>query len=266
MTPILFPTDFSNNASKVIKYVLQHLDSSKVRAVIYHSIEPPRASGGAFVSIERQMTEIALEQMDACIKDVKSYYKGDLEGLCRAGFMDDNINAAMKAQGAKLCVMCSKGESDVESKVFGSNAEHCLRKAQYPIWVLPTELPTRINKLIYATEDGYLNGKVFLEEFIGLFHREDVELAKLRVLTSPEQANETIREESLGGNIVGLYTKHSDKAIKGINEWVEEHKETDIIILNTYHTKWYDALLNNSTTQKLAASLKISILSLPNLK
>lgn len=266
MQTILFPTDFSKNASKIIKYVLEHFDSAKIKAVIYHSIEPPRASGGAFVSIERQMTEIALEQMEKCIQEVKTYFTGELDGICRAGFMDDNINAAMKAQGAKLCVMCSKGESDMASKVFGSNAEHCLRKAQYPIWVLPTEVPTRINKFIYAAEDGYLNGKTFLEEFMGIFHKEDIELAKLRVITTPEQANEVIREEQLNGKVIALYTKHSAKAIQGINEWVDEHKEIDTIILNTYHTRWYDGLLNNSTTQKLAASLKIPILSLPNLK
>lgn len=266
MTTILFPTDFSSNAERTIRYVLDQLNHEKIKAVIYHSIEPPKSAGGSLVNIERQMTEIAVEQMDTSVNNLKKEYSISIEGVCRAGFMDDNLNDAMKANHAKLCIMCSKGESDIASKVFGSNAEHCLKKSMYPIWVLPTELPERMEDFVLATEDGYLHGTVFLELFFGLLKSDGFNLSKLKVVTNAEEANTTYRQEQFMGKEIELNTVHEQKALNGINQWLETHPEVDTLILNSKHKKWYDFLLNNSTTQKLAASLNFPLLSLPNLK
>jgi nucleotide-binding universal stress UspA family protein len=265
MTTVLFPTDFSKNAEGVIEFVLGQFKEDEIKPILYHSIEPPKAHGGAFVSIEKEMTKIALEQMDKAVKNVKKFFKGEVEGLCRAGFMEDNINAAMQANQAKLCVMCSKGESNIAAKVFGSKAELCLKKSQYPIWILPTTYPPSIKNISFAAERGYLNGKMFLEQFLQLF-KEDVTLCKIQVITDPKEIEDHYREEEILGKEVKLHQVHSDSVIHGIDQWITDSGNVDTLIINTYHTKWYNFLLNHSTTQKLAASLKVPFLSLPNLK
>lgn len=265
MITILFPTDFSKNAEKVIEFVLGQLKEN-VTPIIYHSIEPPKAHGGAFVSIEKEMTKIALEQMEETVTKVKQFFKGEVKGICRAGFMEDNLNAAMQANHAKLCIMCSKGESDLASKVFGSKAELCLKKTNYPMWILPTDFPKEIKNLTFAAEKGYLQGRLFLEMFTQMFNHEIV-LNKLQIITKNTIVEENYRMEEMHGKDVELKQVEAESVMSGIDSWMNDNSgEIDTLILNTYHTKWYDFLLNHSTTQKLAAALKVPFLSLPDLK
>lgn len=265
MFKILFPTDFSKNAQNTIDHFCSWFNPEKVEIVIFHSIIPPKSVGGAFVSIEREMAKIAQEDMGREMTRLKGKFSHNIEGLCRAGFLQDCLDIAIRKMEADLTIMCSKGESNVESKIFGSNAEHCLRKASYPIFVSPTELPDKLAHLTYATEDGYLNGKSFLTEFFNTLGADKLRLDKLCICSSQEDFDKEYRKEEFMGKELKLYLHQNTSAIAGIEEWIELN-ETDAIILNSHHKKWYDYLLNNSTTKKLAAALKVPILSLPNLK
>ena len=126
----------------------------------------PKVCGGAFVSIEREMAKIAQEEMNKEIDRLKSKFSHQIEGLCRAGFLQDCLDIAIRKMDADITIMCSKGESDVESKYIWieCRAIACGR-ASYPIFVSPTALPDRMEHLIYATEDGYLQGRTFLTAF-----------------------------------------------------------------------------------------------------
>ncbi len=241
-------------------------DPTKVEIVIFHAIIPPKSVGGAFVSIEREMAKIAQEEMNKEIDRLKSKFSHQIEGLCRAGFLQDCLDIAIRKMDADITIMCSKGESDVESKIFGSNAEHCLRRASYPIFVSPTALPDRMEHLIYATEDGYLQGRTFLTAFFEVLGAENLTLDKLRIVSNSADLEKTYRAEEFLGKELKLHLHEDKSAIDGIDYWLELNQQMDAIILNSHHKKWYDYLLNNSTTKKLAAAIKLPILSLPNLK
>ncbi|MDB4347093.1 universal stress protein [Bacteroidia bacterium] len=266
MFKILFPTDFSQNARNTIDHFCGWFDPTKVEIVIFHAIIPPKSVGGAFVSIEREMAKIAQEEMNKEIDRLKSKFSHQIEGLCRAGFLQDCLDIAIRKMDADITIMCSKGESDVESKIFGSNAEHCLRRASYPIFVSPTALPDRMEHLIYATEDGYLQGRTFLTAFFEVLGAENLTLDKLRIVSNSADLEKTYRAEEFLGKELKLHLHEDKSAIDGIEYWLELNQQMDAIILNSHHKKWYDYLLNNSTTKKLAAAIKLPILSLPNLK
>ena len=266
MFKILFPTDFSLNAQKTLDHFCGWFANNKdVEIVIFHAIVPPKSVGGGFVSIATQMAKIAQQEMDAEVKRATGKFDLNIEGLCRAGFLQDCLDIAVKKMDADLTIMCSKGESDIESKVFGSNAEHCLRVANYPILVCPTVLPGKLQKLLYATEDGFLHGKLFLAKFIELFDESQVELQKLCVVKTEEELTKQFDQLEFMGKPVKLNVTFNKSALHGIEEWIEEHP-ADAIVINSKHKKWYDYLLNNSTTKKLAASIKLPILSLPNME
>jgi len=265
MFKIIFPTDFSQNAKNTLDHFCGWFDPKKVEIVVFHSIVPPKSVGGAFVSIEREMAKIAQEEMDKETARLKGKFEHNIEGLCRAGFLQDCLDIVIRKMEADLTIMCSKGESNVESKIFGSNAEHCLRKANYPIFVSPTSLPEKMEHLTFATEDGYLQGKSFLTRFLNALDADMLVLDKLRIVSQEKEMNQNYRTEVFMNKELKLHLHENKSAIEGIESWIDINKP-DAIILNSHHKSWYDYLLNNSATKKLAATLNVPILSLPNLK
>ncbi len=189
MLKILLPTDFSKNAQRTADYFSQWFRPDAVEITLFNAIVPPRSSGGAFINIQSQLSQIAQQEMDKEVKRLSGVTQAKVDGICRIGYLEDTLDVAFKTLKADMAIMCTKGESNLASRLFGSNAEHCLRKLSYPVWVVPTQLPNDISHFVYSAAHQYLEGKSFLERFLSASASEDLHLEKLCIIQDMDSYN-----------------------------------------------------------------------------
>jgi nucleotide-binding universal stress UspA family protein len=135
---ILFPIDLTENAYKVLPYVLSV--SEKYNSMIYllHVVQDLRRWGKVYVP-HTSMDKLQGEALEAADKALDTVCEQHLQGCPNfqrrivSGDPATEVLKAIESEGIDLVIMGTHGRKGLEHIIFGSVVENVVKKSPVPV-------------------------------------------------------------------------------------------------------------------------------------
>lgn len=134
---ILTPTDFSDRASKALKYAVSFARAYKAKLILLHVVEPVSYAGEyGYLSLENQAAEAAKE-----LDKVKATIGDDVPVECvtRIGRAFQEVTEFADEKNVDMLVISTHGYTGLKHVLMGSVAEQIVRYAPCPVLTVRLE-------------------------------------------------------------------------------------------------------------------------------
>jgi nucleotide-binding universal stress UspA family protein len=135
---ILFPNDFSENASKILQYVLSISEAYNSTIYLLHVVQDLHKWGKAYIPhpsmdvFQKEAVEGAEKVMDrVCEEQLQSC--PSLERRVVSGDPATEILKTIEAEDIDLVIMGTHGRKGLEHVILGSVAENVVKKSSAPV-------------------------------------------------------------------------------------------------------------------------------------
>jgi nucleotide-binding universal stress UspA family protein len=262
MKTIIIPTDFSSSATNALHYGLDMAKAINASVMLLHVYSVPVSYAEVpvvLVSLD-EMKKTADLQMEALKKETEHLVSGSIKIYSETvlGSVADEIENCCNKIKPFAVVMGSKGASNLEKIIFGSNTLTVIRHITWPVICVP---PGRIfgngiKKIGFACDFRNVVQST-PATFIKNFAREfGAELHVLNVDYKDRHFKPDVREESLWlhtmlEDIKPQYDFIENKDVEqGIHDFAEKNN-LDLVIAIPKKHKLLDALFKSSSTRHL---------------
>jgi nucleotide-binding universal stress UspA family protein len=283
MKTILFPTDFSDNATHALRY--GYYLARQIRADIFLC--------NAFL-IPAQVTEAGLlgwpeDEFDMILKDStkelvklkssieKSRYKSGFQPAIgcvnQSGILIDVVNAAIADKKADLVVIGTHGSGGLTTLLLGNHSRSLIDGVNSPLLLVPPGaklLP--VKKIAFATdfknpEDDIKSIAVLTE----LAKPLDAEILLTHIYENEDKSPEFekwikqfVRDLPAKINFSKIkYTMYKSNGTQSGLESLCNHGGIDILAMTHRSHTFIDSLFRGSQTQKIAGQIPIPLLVFP---
>ena len=266
MYKILVPVDFSEKSEYAVKIAAQI--GKKIDAKIYllHLVELPSGivdmGAGSNFSIPESM--MYLRKVKEKILALKTAFFNDgqiVKYSIKFQRPYEGIRDYVKKINADLIVMGSKGVSDFEEMIIGSNTEKVVRTSTVPVIVVKTDAKKfKFKKIVFASnyenenKDAFKDFLTFAKQFNSQIH-----LLKINTVSSFESSTVTkekikdfIKDFDLNRKTIHIHNDVS--VVKGITNFAQEI-DADLIALTTHGRSGLSSLFNSSIAKSVSKSV-----------
>lgn len=262
MKKIVLPTDFSEastNASKLAADIAQKT-SSEIH--LLHMIELPTSfidmGGVNNFSIPESMLYIR-KVRDRLVEFKKNFSKKlNIKHAIRFQSPFNGIRDYSKKYEADLIVMGSKGHTDLEEILIGSNTEKVVRNIETPVLVARSKQDEfKPKNLIFASSFKPEKNKAF-ERFLAFAKNFNSTIHLLKINTprkfentnaSVEKIRQYVSKYNLPKHTINVYNDNSVE--QGVLTFAEDIN-ADLIALATHGRSGLSHILNGSITKHLS--------------
>ena len=173
MKRILLPTDFSENSRNAIHYAMQLYEHDKCEFYLLHVLKASTFISDDLMGIHPSETlynsliSASKKRLETLIVDLKNQYQNRLHEFHSNVDYDnfiDAINQIVTSKNIDLILMGTKGASNVESIVFGSNTVRVIQRSTCPVMSIP-------NGYVYKP----LQNIAFTSNFLSKYHGNDIQ-------------------------------------------------------------------------------------------
>lgn len=278
MKKILVPTDFSEKSEYAAKMAAKI--AKKTDSVVYllHLIELPTGivdmSAGSKFSIPESM--LYLRKVKEQILKFKETFFADTIEVHHSIRLQSPFQGILKYADkieADIIVMGSKGHSDFEEILIGSNTEKVVRRATIPVLVVKRDnTKFKIKNLVFASSFKNENKKEVFRKFLDFANlfKSTVHLLKVNTpnkFESTHDATEKVKnfiaEFNLPKHSINIYNDTSIE--KGILSF-SRNIDADIIALSTSRRSGLSHLFSASVTKSLSKKALKPMLTIKVLK
>jgi nucleotide-binding universal stress UspA family protein len=140
MDKILFPCDFTENAQKILPYVMSMAEKYNSQVYILY-VDELQEWGGHFIphasldklreeamnTAEQAMDKICDEKLKSCPSFQRKIVSGDAA---------TEILKTVESEGIDMVVMGTHGRKGLDHAIFGSVAENVVKKSTVPVLVV----------------------------------------------------------------------------------------------------------------------------------
>ena len=262
---ILIPTDFSTNSRLACDFTISQFNHDTTHFVIYHSVIPPRSYSGMLMNITDVMLNDAQKRLKEIVALLRKEFGSGLQikFIAKEGFLDETIPEIIQKELIDLIAMGTLGESNIVSKILGSNTEQVIRRSTIPVLAIPNTPQivniTNITNVIIATEHDKLDDSVVIEKILESIDHE-LDVSVLTVLT--DKGQKAAKSLELDGRFLRVVIEKAPKAMDGIQNYISENKVDLLVMYNLQRTR-LDYLFGKSITKKIAGSLRLPLLVMP---
>ena len=266
MYKILVPVDFSVKSEYAVKIAAQI--GKKIDAKIYllHLVELPSGivdmGAGSNFSIPESM--MYLRKVKEKILALKAtFFTDDQTVKYSIKFQHpyEGIKDYVEKINADLIVMGSKGVSDFEEMIIGSNTEKVVRTSTVPVIVVKTDAKKfKFKKIVFASnyenenKDAFKDFLTFAKQFNSQIH-----LLKINTVSSFESSTVTkekikdfIKDFEIDRKTIHIHNDVS--VVKGITNFAQEI-DADLIALTTHGRSGLSSLFNSSIAKSVSKSV-----------
>ena len=266
MYKILVPVDFSKKSEFAVKMSAQIGKKIKSEIHLLHLVELPSGivdmGAGSNFSIPESM--MYLRKVKEKIIHLKNtFFDGDHIIKYSIKFENpfEGIRNYTQKNNINLIVMGSKGVSDFEEMIIGSNTEKVVRTSNIPVVVVKTDNDKfKFKKLVFASNFDDENKAAFLDflTFAKKFNSQ-IHLLKINTISNFESSYTThkkIKDFVKGCNLkkktISIYNDAS--VVKGIINFAKEI-DADVIALTTHGRSGLSSLFNGSIAKSVSKNV-----------
>jgi len=266
MYKILVPVDFSEKSNYAVKMAAKIGKNIEAEIYLLHLVELPSGivdmGAGSNFSIPESM--MYLRKVKEKILDLKATYFHD-DQIVRYSIKFKNpfegITDYVKKINANLIVMGSKGVSDFEEMIIGSNTEKVVRTSTIPVIVVKADSKKfKFKKLVFASNYDDENKGAFVD-FLNFAKQFKTEIHLLKINTASSFENSFITKEKIKNFIKDfdlpkntIHIHNDESVVKGITNFAKEI-EADLIALTTHGRSGLSSLFNSSIAKSVSKSV-----------
>jgi len=263
MYKILVPVDFSEKSNYAVKMAAKIGKNIEAEIYLLHLVELPSGivdmGAGSNFSIPESM--MYLRKVKEKILDLKATYFHD-DQIVKYSIKFQNpfegITDYVKKINANLIVMGSKGVSDFEEMIIGSNTEKVVRTSTIPVIVVKADSKKfKFKKLVFASNYDDEN-KVAFVDFLNFAKQFKTEIHLLKINTASSFENSFVTKEKIKDFIKDfdlptntIHIHNDDSVVKGITNFAKEI-EADLIALTTHGRSGLSSLFNSSIAKSVS--------------
>ncbi len=276
MKTILVATDYSSDAQCAVLFAAKlaaYFDASlllfnafQLSVHVSNAIVSPSVVDHIIANNEERLSELS--------KELANTYEIAVKGITYASFVDEELEKLVKEHLVDLVVMGMQNGLP-ENKLLGNTTTTVIRKADFPVLVVPFGVEFRqIEKILFARDENAIHEedksikllKEIVEGFkadIEVFHVEKMAVQHDDKLTEERQEDEL--EQVLKG------THHTYKMTNATNvgdSIVDEMKayQPDLLVMIPHKGSFMDRLLKRSITRKMIMETRVPLLALPDVE
>jgi nucleotide-binding universal stress UspA family protein len=138
---ILFPIDFSENASKIVPYVLSVAEAYNSTICLLHVVQDLGRWGKVYIP-HRSMDVFQNEALGGANKAIDYFCEEELQGYTNlekkvvSGDPTSEILRTIESEDIGLVIMGTHGRKGLEHVVFGSVADNVVKKSPVPVMTI----------------------------------------------------------------------------------------------------------------------------------
>lgn len=273
MKTILVPTDFSDGAFKAVEYAIQFAKDFGGKLIICHAFELPAQGVNLMIDISSELernAKIELKKLEHSIKQSINTDGISIEYIALIGDLNDVLKTLSEKFDANLVIMGTKGESDLASKLFGTNTVSAIKHCKITLLVVPGKAAyTPIKNIAFAID--YLRPATdkTLKELRDIALHNNAKLSLVNVHTDGEigefiasvkDMQDWYQKELEGVDIDFVFVENY--AIEdGVFEFIH-HNEIDMLAMITRKHSFFDEIFRKSISEELALHTNIPLLTM----
>jgi nucleotide-binding universal stress UspA family protein len=273
MKNLLIPTDFSDGAFKAIEYGIKLANEFDSDIVICHAFELPAQGINVLIDISAELQKNAQQDLNKLKKRIvdNDLSKGvKIEYLAMLGEINNVIEIVGSEKDIDLVLMGTKGESDLASKLFGTNTVSAIKNCTLPLLVIPPGATYKpLVNIAFAID--YLepaNDKV-LDLLRKLSLHYNSKITMLNVHTDGEIGEFIVSikdtqkwySDHLGGVNLDYVFVENYQIESGVFEYIS-HSPIDMLTMITKKHSFFDKIFRKSISEELALHTDIPLLTL----
>jgi nucleotide-binding universal stress UspA family protein len=263
MKKILVPIDFSKPSEYAAKMAAMIAEKTSATVYLIHLIELPSGVVDMGFNSKFSVPESMLylrKTREKILEFKKSFFPEDItvEYFIKINNAFEGIKNYAEKIDADLIIMGSKGHSEFEEIMIGSNTEKVVRTSKIPVIAVKTDSKKfKLNNLVFASNFKNENKKVF-SKFLEFANAFDSKIHLLKINTPSDFESTQSAEENLKDFIKGFHLpKHTlhiynDVSVeRGIINFSRD-KNVDLIALSTHGRSGLSHLFTASVTKNLS--------------
>lgn len=274
MRTYIVATDFSENSKKALQYAGALAAFTNASIVLFNAYTVPVHAANGLISAAgvgksiKENNEDLLKLADP----VSRQYGVKISPISKLGEIVYSLDELVAHTKADLVIM-GMHANKWSDRVFGNHTTAVIRKAKYPVLVIPPEATyTGVKKILYAF-DGH---KEFSPGSLSLLSdvvvRLNAEVQVFHVVTPKEKQMEYNLEETkmyrgaskISKDVSYDYKNVEEQAvITGIEKEINEFG-ADLLVMLPHKLNIWESLLNQSNTRSMCLRTHIPLLVLPN--
>jgi nucleotide-binding universal stress UspA family protein len=245
---IIAPTDFSENANKAVRAAINFAEDLDASVTILHTYTVP-SSTGMLMSIEHMIYEEAQKEMTKLVNRLTNENLN--MRLVKTDIIRDQVDIGVchysKRHNGDLIMMGNKGQSNVASVFFGSNARNLVQAAKVPVWIVSEVNPLPEKKgIIFAVDHHEQLDRVRTFPLIEIARNYQSPIHFLKVDTDDSVKADLVEVPlSFKGLETTSTVVESEHIIQSIEQFAEE-KDVDMICLIYKKRNWWKSLFTDS--------------------
>jgi nucleotide-binding universal stress UspA family protein len=272
MKTILVPTDFSKGAYNAIMYAVQFAKDFDAKLVICHAFELPAQGINLMIDFSSELEKNAKVELQKLEYLIKESEQADvpIEYVALLGDLNEVLKTLTKQFDADLIIMGTKGESDLASKLFGTNTVSIIKNCRKSLLVVPGKAKYKeIKNIAFAIDYLRPASDETLKVLRSIALHNNAKLSLINVHTDGE-IGEFIasvkdmqiwyQKELDGVNIDFVFIENY--AIEdGIFEFIWNN-DIDLLAMITRKHSFFDEIFRKSISEELALHSDIPLLTM----
>ena len=263
MKKILVPIDFSKPSQYAAKMAAKIAKKTNGTVYLIHLIELPSGVIDMISSSHFSIPESMLylrKTKEKVLEFKESFFSNDItvEYFIKLNNPFEGIKKCANKINADLIIMGSKGHSEFEEIIVGSNTEKIVRNSKIPVIVVKRDdKKFKLDNLVFASNFKKENSEVF-RKFLDFANAFDSKVHFLKINTPShfevtqktiEKIKDFIKGYNLPKHSIHIYNDTSVE--KGIINFSKE-KKADLIALSTHGRSGISHLFTGSVAKNLS--------------
>lgn len=273
MKTILVPTDFSKGAYKAVMYATQFAKDFGGRLIICHAFELPAQGINLMIDISSELEKNAIVELQKLEYSINE--SGQAEGvpikyIALLGDLNEVLKTLTEQFDADLVIMGTKGESDLASKLFGTNTVSAIKNCKSTLLVVPGEAIYRpVKNIAFAIDYLRPASDKTLRILREIAIHNNAKLSLVNVHTDGEigefiasvKEMQTWYEKQLEGVNVDFVFVENYAIEDGVFEFIR-HNDIDMLAMITRKHSFFDEIFRKSISEELALHSGIPLLTM----
>lgn len=276
MKTIVVATDFSATATNAVQYAAALATAVGARLVLFHHFDYPmpatdfqEAYPVIFVDDIEASFERRLESMKT---ELALTYALEIECVVRALTLSADLEEMYQEWSADLIVMGMQGHNPVINALVGNATAAAIRRGNLPLLVVPQGVVFNpVQKILLPWDDQtspspdtlqpLLDLAVAFDAYIEVLTLFDLEKTPALVPNGELSPTKAQLDALLARSRHGYAYENESTVDKGIL-YEAARSAADLVAMIPHHHSFWSALLNQSDTQRVAATITLPLLVL----